>query len=95
MRLLTLCLQDCIYHEEDDDEEDDVAHCVSLWNEIICGLSNNQPVKFVSLDSEYVIDSLRRKRFSTIEKIRLSGHGDVKFRPLHTFGHMMPNLKSL
>ena len=28
IRLLTLCLQDCIYHEEDDDEEDDVAHCV-------------------------------------------------------------------
>ena len=66
-----------------------------VWNEIICGLSNNQSVNFVSLDSEYVIDSLRRKKFSTIETIRLSGHGDVKFRPLHTFGHLMPNLKSL
>jgi hypothetical protein len=71
--------------------------------EIINALSNNRSIRYLCLDlkerscARHVIDLLGKKQFSTIEKLRLSCYNIMinKCAPLHSFGHQMPNLKSL
>jgi hypothetical protein len=91
--LKSLILRDCRYND-DEDEEVDTRRRI-LWGEIICCLSNNQSVKYVSLDGNYAINSLWREKFSTIEKIVLCGNADIKFPPFNVLGRHMPNLKTL